>query len=207
MRPVSGFERPQMQWLFVGVGAVLVVVAVAEATALRRVRAEVASVRAAQLGAQIERDEARTTLTHERSAREALSLEVARLRGNGGAAAALPTLTLSPLTRRRSVPPEATVEPPADGQAIQLRLLLPPRRPADASTYTIAVRTWSGGETVWTRSGLRAATVDRQPLVAAFVTGDVFASGAYEVALSAITPGGNMEIASYEIAVDDRRDR
>ena len=207
MRPVSGFERPLMQWVFVGVGAVLVAVALAEAAALRRVRAEVAGVRAAQLSARIERDEARTTLTHERSAREALSLEVARLRGNGGTGAAVPTLTLSPLTRRGPAPPEATVERPADGQAIQLRLLLPQRRAASATTYTIAVRTWSGGETVWTRSGLRASTVDGQALVAAFVTGDVFASGAYELALSTITRDGNTEIASYEIAVDDPRDR
>jgi hypothetical protein len=73
MRPVSGFERPLMQWLFVGIGAVLVAAALAEAVALRRVRAELTDVQGANAAARIERDETQIKLTHERSAREELS--------------------------------------------------------------------------------------------------------------------------------------
>jgi protein involved in polysaccharide export with SLBB domain len=45
-------------------------------------------------------------------------------------------------------------------------------------------------------------------MVTAFVTGDVFAPGAYEVALTATTADGmRTETASYEVAIRNRRDR
>lgn len=201
MRPVSGFERPGLQWLFVALGVVLVVVAAVEAVGLRRARGQMEALRAADLNARIERAQLQARSAREQSAREALSLEVARLRGSqpGGTQ---PTLTLSPLTKRGAKPPDPTVERPAENQAIQLRLLLPPGRPPHAVSYVVAVRTWSGGETIWSRSGLALSTVDTRRMVTAFVTGDVFAPGAYEIALTGTSAGNETEdVAAYEVAI------
>jgi hypothetical protein len=200
MRPVSGFERPVVQWIFVALGVVLIAVVAAEAVALRRGRAQMESVRAARLDDRVQRDQLENRLAHERATREALTLELARVRGGASPAATQPTLTLTPLTRRGAQPPEATVAEPSPAQSIQLRLALPPGRVAPATRYTIAVRTWSGGEMLWHRSGLAGATVDGKPMVTTFVTGDVFAVGAYEVLLTS-SGEKSVEIASYEIAV------
>jgi len=201
MRPVSGLERPALQWLFVALGVALVVVAVGEAVGLRRARGQIAALRAADLNARIERQQLQARAAREGSAREALALEVGRLRANGPGVSQ-PTLTLSPLLKRGATPPEATVERPAENQVIQLRLVLPARRPPQATAYTVLVRSWSGGETIWSRSGLGLSTVDNRSMVTAFITGDVFAPGAYEIALSSTSAGNKTEdIAAYEIAV------
>lgn len=202
MRPVSGFDRPGLQWLFVALGAVLVIVAIMEAVGLRRLRHEVATLRASDLSGRIEREELQAKAVREQSAREALSLEIARLRGGSGAGASGPTLTLSPLLKRGPSPPEPTVEAPGESQSIQLRLLLPREQAASAATYVVAVRTWSGGETIWSRSGVRASTVEGRPMVTAFITGDVFAPGVYEVTLAKRVPDGKeSDVAAYEVAV------
>ena len=202
MRPVSGFDRPGLQWLFVGLGAVLVIVAVIEAVGLRRLRHEIATLRASDLSGRIERQELQAKAAREQSAREALSLEIARLRGGTRAGVSGPTLTLSPLLKRGPSPPEPTVEPPSESQPIQLRLVLPSGPAASAATYVVTVRTWSGGETIWSRSGVRATTVDGRPMVTAFITGDVFAPGVYEVTLARrALDGRESEIAAYEVAV------
>ena len=202
MRPVSGFERPGLQWLFVALAVVLVGLAAAEAVGLRRLRGQVESLRASDLNGRIEREQLQARMAHEQSAREAFSLEVARLRGSPRAGASQPTLTLSPLTRRGATPPDPTVERPAENQAIQLRLLLPQGAPPRGSNYSVTVRAWSGGETIWSRGGLPASTVDGRAMVTALVTGDVFAPGAYELALTAVSSDKKIaDVAAYEIAV------
>ena len=203
MRPVSGFERPALQWLFVALGVVLVVIAAGEAVGLRRARSQMHALRAADLNARVEREQLQSRAAREQSARESLTLEVGRLRaGRPGASEPAPTLTLSPLQKRGATPPDATVERPAETQAIQLRLVLPPGRPPHASSYAVVVRTWSGGDTIWSRSGLSVSTVDNRAMVTAFITGDVFAPGAYEIALIGTSTGNKTEdIAAYEIAV------
>jgi hypothetical protein len=208
MRPVSGFDRPGLQWLFVALGAVLVIVAMIEAVGLRRLRHEVATLRASDLSGRVEREELQAKAVREQSAREALSLEVARLRGGSRAGVSGPTLTLSPLLKRGPSPPEPTVEPPRESQSIQLRLLLPRGQAASATTYVVAVRSWSGGETIWSRGGVRASTVEGRPMVTAFITGDVFASGVYEVTLAKRAPDGKeSDVAAYEVAVRPLSDR
>lgn len=202
MRPVSGFERPGLQWLFVVLAVVLVGLVAAEAVGLRRLRGQVESLRASDLNARIEREQLQARIAREQSAREAFSLEAARLRGGSHAGASQPTLTLSPLTRRGATPPDPTVERPAENQAIQLRLILPPGPASRAPNYSVTVRAWSGGETIWSRSGLPASTVDGRAMVTAFITGDVFAPGAYEVAIAAVSSDKKIaDVAAYEIAV------
>ena len=105
MRPVSGFERPGLQWLFVVLAVVLVGLVAAEAVGLRRLRGQVESLRAADLNGRVEREQLQARIAREQSAREAFSLELARLRGGSHAGASQPMLTLSPLTRRGATPP------------------------------------------------------------------------------------------------------
>src|SRR5204863_3138445 len=118
MRPVSGFGRPVVQWLFVVLGLALIAVAAAEAAALLRARTVIGELRTADLNGRIEREQLEAHIARERAAREALSLELARRRG-AGAAVTQPTLTLSPLRKRGAQPPEPTVGKPADNQSIQ----------------------------------------------------------------------------------------
>jgi hypothetical protein len=203
MRPVSGFERPFVQWIFVSLGAVLVAVAAGEAVGLRRARTQIENLRAANLEDRVRQEQLEERLTRAQATREALTLELARARAGASTPAAQPTLTLTPLTRRGVQPPDATVSQPPAAEAIQLRLVLPSVRATPTARYSITVRTWSGGETVWQRTGLASSTVEGKPMIAAFVTGDVLAAGAYEVILS--TAGDRAtEIATYEIGVRAR---
>lgn len=200
MRPVNGFQRPGFQWLFVALGVVLVVVAAAEGITLRRMRADGATLRAAELNTRIELDRVRALLAREQASREALTLELTRQRSRGDGINQ-PTLTLSPLTTRAAQPPDPTVTKPADQQSIQLRLVLPSvAEPRDAR-YSIAIRRWSSGETVWSRSGLRMTPLEKGPMVTAFITGDVLAPGAYEIALSRLGAEGAVEVAGYEVSI------
>lgn len=205
MRPVSGFDRPIVQWLYVALGVVLTVVAAGEALGLRRARAAIESLRAAHLESRVQQEQLQNRLAREQATREALALELTRVRASKGSArpealAGPPTLTLTPLTTRGAQPPEPTVAPPAAAQPIQLRLVLPRGRGTASARYDIAVRTWSAGETVWRRSGIAGSTVDGQPMVTTFVTGDVFTTGAYEVLL---TSAGEkpVDVAAYEFGV------
>src|SRR4051812_40934065 len=200
MRPVSGFERPSLQWLFIVVGVVLIAVAATEAVALRRGRSDLASVRAAELNTRVELDHVRAEAARERAAREAFSLQLAR-EHRGSAASTQPTLTLSPLLKRGAQPPDATVGRPADEQSIQLRLLLPRGNEPAGARYTIVIRRWSGGDTVWSRSDLSMTKIEKTSMVATFITGDVFAPGAYELALTRAAADKTFEVAAYEVAI------
>jgi hypothetical protein len=203
MRPVSGFERPFVQWIFVALGVVLVAAAAGEAVGLLRARAQIANLRAANLNDRVQQEQLAQRLTREQATREALALELARARTGASTTGGPATLTLTPLTHRGVQPPAASVSQPPAAEPIQLRLLLPAGRAMPSTRYSITVRTWSGGEMIWQRAGLVATTVDGQPMIAAFITGDVLATGAYEVILN--TAGDRaVEIATYEIGVRAR---
>ncbi len=201
MRPVSGFERPIVQWLFVALGLLLIVVAGGAAWTARRANGEMAAARAAEEGLRLERNNLESQLARERSTREALTLELARAREDSTVPArVMPTLTLKPLAARGASPPEPTVSTQHATQIIELRLVLP----AGARPYTrfeAVMREWTSGRLVWARGGLTPSTIDRQPMLTAFVTGDLFRAGPYEVRLSAIAADGDLAtIASYEVA-------
>jgi hypothetical protein len=201
MRPVRGFDRPGLQWLFIGLGIVLIGVAAAEGVRLQQARTEIATLRAADLSARAEIEKLSAEAARERAAREAFSLQLARQRG-AAAPMAQPTLTLSPVVKRGAQPPDPTVAKPPDHQPIQLRLLLPGRTEPQDARYAIIIRSWSGGDTVWTRTGLAMTTVDNKRMVTSFITGDVFAPGAYEVTLTLLVAGSSpADVASYEVAI------
>jgi hypothetical protein len=194
------FERADVQWMFVSLSIVLVVIAAGEAVALRRSRSQIESLRAAELNAQVERDRLRTEVSREQAARESFSLELARERG-AGSPVTLPTLTLSPLTKRGAQPPDPTVVKPADNQTIQLRLVLPATAKLPASRYTIVLRTWTEGETIWSRGGLSISTVENMRMVTTLISGDVLSAGAYEIALTSNAADKAADVAAYEVGV------
>ena len=207
MRPVSGFERPVVQWLFVALAVVLIAISTAAAIGVRRAHGEIESLRAARLESRVQQEQLEGRLVHEQATREALALELTRVRASTGSApsangSAPPTLTLTPIARRGAQPPDPTVAEPGAAQSIQLRLALP-RGTTRAGRYTIAVRTWSGGETLWQRTGLTSSTIEGRAMVTTFVTGDVFTTGAYEVLLTAEAEKAT-GVAAYEVAVRAR---
>jgi hypothetical protein len=202
MRPISGFERPAVQYAFVGLAIVLIATGVWGGITVRRAAKQNGQLRADLLNARVERDQLEARAAREQSARESLSLQLSRARSRPRADGATPGLTLMPLKTRGSAPPPPTVATLAPSQVIELRLRVPGRPDPRIVTYQAAVRSWSGGQTLWSRAGLKTIEVDRQPLVHAYVTGDVFAPGAYEVLLTGTAAdGAQKEIASYEVTV------
>jgi hypothetical protein len=201
MRPISGFERPVLQWLFVALSVILIAVTAGAAWVARRAIAGATSARSVEEGGRLERQRLDAQLARERSAREAITLELARAReGSAETARLMPTLTLEPLTTRGASPPEPTVSAQHATQVIELRLVLPAAaRPH--TRFEVVLREWTTGRLVWSRGGLTPSTVDRQSMLATFVTGDLFRTGAYEVLVSGVgADGQKTEIASYEVA-------
>jgi hypothetical protein len=204
MRPISGFERPALQWLFVALSVALMLATAGAAWFARRAMAEGQAARTREEGGRLERQHLEAQLARERSAREALALQLGRVRAEGDSrdmGRGLPTLTLTPLAARGASPPAATVAPQHATQIVELRLVLP-SGVTQHSRFEIMWRDWSTGTLVWSRGGLAPASVDGRPGVTAFVTGDVIRMGAYEIQWSGTTlEGRKEEVAAYELGV------
>ena len=200
MRPVRGFDRPLLQWMFIGVSVLLVAIAAFEAVALRRERAQREALHAANLEGRLDRQQLEMQLAREKSAREALSLEVARLRTPGDLMPPAPTLTLTPMTAPSATPPVPTVDQPVPDELIALRLALP-AEVEPGGRFTISLRSWSGGPVLWMRGNLPATRVDRVGMVTATISGDVLVPGAYELILTA----EGAQVASYQVTVGGGR--
>ncbi len=204
MRPISGFDRPALQYLFALLAVVLIAVGAWGAVSVRRATREIERLHAAELNGRLERERLEARAAREQSARESLALQMARAKSGAGDSKSpdVPTLTLTPLTKRGSAPPPPTVTPPAQVQVIALRLVLPRGADPRGGAYLIAVRSWSGGQTIWARGALPSIEADGRRMVQAHVTGDVFAPGSYEVLLTTTAADGTQkEVASYEVTV------
>jgi len=200
MRAISGFERPVIQWVFVLLSLLLILAAGAAAWVARRANGAAELARAAEEFGHFERQQLDAQLARERSAREALSLELARQREGGAEPGrAIPTLTLTPVTTRGATPPPPTVTVQHATQVIELRLVLPSTGTRETA-FDATLRDWSSGQVVWSRGGLTSSTIDRQLMVTTYVTGDLFRPGAYEVLLSGRMVEGPKELAAYEVA-------
>lgn len=204
MRPVSGFERPVVQWLFVALSFLLIVVAGSAAWTARRASVTADSLQAMDDAERIERERLEAQLARERSTREALALELERVRAGAAVEPArmLPTLTLTPLKTRGAQPPAASVSAQHATQVIELRLILPAGVDKTLSKFEVVMRDWSAGTVVWSRGGVTASPVDGQRAATAFITGDILRQGAYELLLGGVDGSGQkQEVAAYEIAV------
>ena len=200
MRPVRGLDRPVVQWAFVALAIALIVLAAALAVTDRRLNGTVGDLHASLVEERTGRGQIEARLAREQSTREALALELARLRAGGSAGAtagSVPTLTLQPLRRRESTPPPPTMSAPPPSQTIELRLVLPARADGELAPFSFAVRDWTTGQERFTRGGLTPVATESGKAVAALVAGDVFRPGAYEVILRS----KEAETATYEISV------
>jgi hypothetical protein len=209
MRPISGFDRPSFQYLFVVLSVVLIAVGAWGAVSVRRASREIERLHASELNGRLEREQLEARAAREQSARESLALQIARS-SNGETTTAkkaeVPSLTLTPLSRRGPTPPPPTVAPPQPLQVIALRLMLPRGVDPHAGRYHIAIRNWEGGQTIWSRGALAATRVEGRGAVQAYLTGEVFGAGSYEALLTATGPDGTLkEIASYELTVGSVR--
>ena len=195
VRPVSGLDRPIIQWTFVLFGAVLIAISASTGVALTRARRAIATTRAEAEQARIERDRLDEALTRERAARESFMLQLGRERH--AADAAPPTLTLTPVTSRSARGPELAVPSPR-APLVQLRLMLPPRTALDRP-FSITLRSWTTGEVLWSRGSIRASEANAKPAVLATIASDVLLPGPYELLLTAGTPAA--EVAGYEVSI------
>ena len=195
MRPISGFDRPAIQWLFALCGVALIAACVATAVALVRTRRAVEESRREAMQARIDRDQVEASLARERSMREALGLELGRER-TAAVPQLPPTLTLAPVKNKSPRGPEIAV-PQTSAPLVELRLLLP--RGAPDGPFTVTARSWSTGEVAWTRAGLKAGVADEKPAIVLPITSDVLVPGPYEIVLAAGTPP--KEVTTYEMSV------
>jgi cell division protein FtsB len=204
VRPVSGFERPAIQWLFVLLGLVLIAVTGGAAWHARRTAAATAQLQANEEQARMEAQRLDAQLARERSTREALALELSRLRAGGDAELprTMPTLTLMPAETRGPTPPAPSVTAQHATQVIEVRLLLPRGEHSQYARFEVVLRDWSGGDVLWSRGGLVRSAIEGRAAATAFLTGDVLRAGSYELLLSGVTRDGKKdEVATYEVAV------
>lgn len=204
MRPISGLERPWVQWLLVALSVLLIALAARGAIGLRRASREIERMKAADLEGRVEREQIERRLAREQSTRESLALELARHRTRAEGSAP-PTLTLWPLRTRAATPPEATVALPSATQVIDVRLVLPRGVDRRHTQFQATMRSWSGGDTIWSRGRLTASSPEGRPTVVARVPGDVFQPGAYEIALTGSSAGAAADVASYEVTIGSQR--
>ena len=201
MRAVRGFERPAVQWIFLALAFVLIALVASLATNARRSSSIIRDLRARETDDRRTREQLEARLAREQAMREALALELARLRAGGpglAGSSAPPTLTLQPLRARDATPPPPTMDALAPAQVIELRLLLPKTAATSAArVYELTVRDWVTGQTRLARAGVKPSRIDGALAVTAYVPGDVFAAGSYEVILRS----GQTELATYEIPV------
>ena len=205
MRPVTGLERPVGQWALVAGCFVLIGLLAGATVTIWRERAHVERLLAAQHTARTELTSRERELTRERAAREAFSLELARMRAQQSpagveSAAGVPTLTLVPTDKPRPLPPEPTVTAPERSQTVLLRLVLPAGVTVQDGEFQVAARDWSTGRSVWSTGAARTATVEGRRAVLAHISGEMLGPGAYEVVLTtgAASPA---PIAVYEVGV------
>jgi len=195
VRPVSGFERPTFQWLFILLGIVLIAVAGGAAWHARRTAAAATELRVAHEQARMEGQRLDAQLARERSTREALALELSRQRAGGDAELprTMPTLTLMPGETRGPTPPAPSVAAQHATQVIELRLLLPRGEHSQYARFEVVLRDWSGGDVLWSRGGLLRSAIDGRAAVTVFLTGDVLHAGSYELLLSGVTRDGKKD--------------
>ncbi|HET7617318.1 MAG TPA: hypothetical protein VFK20_02325 [Vicinamibacterales bacterium] len=197
MKRVNGFDTPAVQWAFVASGLVLMAVAVWAGFALRAERRALAAASATVTQLEDERDQLQASVERERAAREALALQLGRER-EASAPASPPTLTLQPIRTRSPRGPQTAV-PQTPAPLVELRLVLPANAPAHAA-FTVKLRSWTGGDWLWSRGALTPATADGKPAILARVSSDVLTPGPYEFIVTTAGPSPQ-DVAVYEVSI------
>ncbi len=207
MRPVKGLDKPLVQWFLLAACAVMTILIVLAARSVERATRQVDDLVAGQKTAAVDRQSLEEQLTRERATREALALEIARLRARQGpgtpSGSEIPTLTLAPPASRGAGPPEPTVAEPGRAQLIELRLLMPETVGDTVKTCQIIARDWSTGQPRWSRADVPVADIDGRRAAVAYVTGEMFAPGAYELLVTPTVSdtGASEPTVSFEVGV------
>jgi len=207
MRPVKGLDNPLVQWVLLAGCLAVTALLVLQTRSMQRMSRQVDDLLAAEREATDERQSLEAQLARERATREALSLEIARLRARlpeGEAAAGeAATLTLVPPGNRGATPPEPTVEAPDRAQIVELRLLMPDAVGDEFKDFRISARDWSTGLVRWSRAGVPLAVVEGRRAIVLYVTGEMLAPGAYELSVTPISNGTDASepVASFEVGV------
>ena len=209
VQPLKGFEKPLLQWAVVAASVVLVVLLASATLSLRRAQNELRAAGEAQRACEGDLRAVEEQLSKERAAREAFSLELARVRAQQGSSATaiadVPTLTLVPPADRKPVPPAPALAAPEPALSIQLRLLLPPNVNLKQREFQIAARDWSTGRELWSTAHAASGMVDGRRAAIAHVTGEMLKPGSYELVITASGDSGTAPepIASYELTVEN----
>lgn len=182
----------------------LVAMLVSTTVSVRRTTAQAGELLESQRACRSEQDALHAQLAKERAAREAFSLELARVRAQQetgeNTSEETPTLTLVPPKERGPVPPVESLSAPERAQTVQVRLLLPAKMAVKNGEFQIAARDWSTGRALWSTAAATTATVDGRRAVIAHVTGEMLGKGSYE--LTVTHPEMPTEaIAVYEVTV------
>ena len=212
---MRGFERPRVQWMVIGLCALLTTLLVAATVRLRTLQDLLRKADQVMSMNEKEQQTLERDLARERSAREALALELGRVRsgsaaGGGGAGAGTPsTLTLDPLVKRSGSPPEVNINAPTADMVVELRLLLPDKARTDLKELQITARDWSTGTVRWSIGSVRLSSAEGRRAALAYVTGEMLAPGAYEFVLAPVGEGGPQPdpVAAYELGITRRAAR
>ena len=203
---MRGFERPRVQWMVIALCAVLTIMLAAATVRMWTLQDLLRKADQVMGLNEKERQTLERDLARERSAREALSLELGRARSG---AAPPSTLTLDPLIKRSGSPPESNMEAPRADGVIELRLLLPDTAPPNLKQLQITARDWSTGTVRWSVGSARLTPVDGRRAAVAYVTGEMIAAGTYEFLLTPMGEGGPQPdaVAAYELGISRRATR
>lgn len=206
MRAVKGLDRPAVQWMVIAASVLLAALLAAATLSVRDRTTRIEDLLESHGACRSDLEVLEAQLSKERAAREAFSLELARVRaqqGSGDAASQdTPTLTLVPPAERGPVPPDARAAAPARAQAIQLRLVLPADVVVDEGGFRIAARDWATGRALWSTVRGTTGTVDGRRALIAHVTGEMLGPGSYELTVTAGASADTPEpIAVYEVTV------
>jgi hypothetical protein len=101
------------------------------------------------------------------------------------------------------VPPEPTVEESGRAQLIELRLLMPETVGENVKTCQITARDWSTGQLRWSRTDVPVAVIDGRRAAVTYVTGEMFAPGAYELLVTPTSSDteASEPVVSFEVGV------
>ena len=206
MRPVKGFEHPTVQWVVLAACVLLTALLMLSTVSVRRSARQVEELLEAQRASRTDQDSLQAQFARERAAREAFSLELARLRAqqpSDGAAPSTPTVTLVSPGTRGALPPDPTITAPERDQTIELRLVLPAAVTGRYAEFQIVARDWSNGRSLWSTTAGTAGTADGRRAVIAHITGEMLRPRAYEVVVTGNSePSAASEaIAVYEVGV------
>jgi hypothetical protein len=187
---IPGLDRPLFQWLLLLLCGALVALAVWSAIRVRALRSQVGTLQAAVLVAERRQDDLERQLAREQSAREALSIGLARERtATNRERPVVPAFRLTPGLSRSGVPEQKLAVSP-EAVAVQLELVTE-RRPG--RTYRAGVVPFSGGDELWSHARLRPRNA-RAPVVVT-IPAEILMPGWYALALTTADASGKREEA------------